>query len=215
MLASVLAASAAIFHGAPTTATEIPWFASLTELGSPICGGSLIAPDRVVTAAHCVQGSRPGDFQVTIAGSARQVRGVYFPTSYRIIPSPVKPDDYYASASIDDIAVIALKTPVTGVAPVALANPAPADHEATTTVGRGSTNARGDQPADPRRADQQVLPAADCRRLYQQLLHASRHLCTKDPTPTDAQACPGDSGSAVLVHRNGTLQLAGVVIWGG
>src|SRR4051794_36261115 len=110
MLASVLLATAAIFHGTPV---EIPWFASLTQLGSPICGGSLIAPDRVLTAAHCVQGAAPGDFDVVIGGEDRPWRGAYFPANYRLIRSPVRPDDYSASASIDDIAVIVLTAPVT------------------------------------------------------------------------------------------------------
>ena len=105
MLASVLVASAAIFHGAP--ATNAPWFASL-EQGGAVCGGSLIAPDRVVTAAHCVQGPAR---QLRRAHRRQRPRGqaIFFPPTYRVIPSPVEPEVYSASASVNDVAIVILK----------------------------------------------------------------------------------------------------------
>jgi len=209
MLAAAVLASAAVFHGTP--AQNAPWFASL-EQGGAFCSGSLIAPDRVLTAAHCVQGSSPRNFQVHIAGKALNVKGIYFPRSYRIIPSPVEPDVYSASASIDDMAIVVLKArQTTPTLPIA-ATP-PALGEATTTVGIGTINPNGEQPDDPLQATQQ---ARDCSGIYpKQLLHPSRHLCTQDPTAAKAQACPGDSGGPVMVTRDGQLQVAGVVTWGG
>ena len=95
MLATTLAV-AAVFHGAPVPPAEAPWFVSLTARG-PFCGGALIAPDRVLTAAHCVQGAGPGDFHVRVGGQRRELRGAYFPTRYRMIPSPVEPPTPSAS----------------------------------------------------------------------------------------------------------------------
>jgi hypothetical protein len=210
MLATTLAA-AAIFHGAPVPPAEVPWFVTLTTRG-PFCGGALIAPDRVLTAAHCIQGSGPGDLHVRINGRRREWVGSYFPTGYRLIPSEIAPDVPSASASINDIAVIVLRRPVTDVAPVPLAQAAPADGAATLTVGRGTTSPRSGPSSVPLGAYQVVVPSAECGAIYgSTLFHPALHLCTRDPSANAAQACFGDSGSPVLA---GGL-LAGVVTWGG
>jgi len=38
---------------------EFPWQISLRNLGSHICGGSIINSNQVITAAHCVEGALP------------------------------------------------------------------------------------------------------------------------------------------------------------
>merc|ERR1712025_686845 len=38
---------------------EFPWQISLRNLGSHICGGSIINENQVITAAHCVEGGLP------------------------------------------------------------------------------------------------------------------------------------------------------------
>ena len=214
MLATTLAV-AAVFHGTPVPPADTPWFVSLTARG-PFCGGALITPDRVLTAAHCVQGASPDDFNVRVAGQDREFRGTYFPTRYRLIPSPVAPEVPGSSGSVNDIAVIVLRRPVTGVPTLPIAATPPADGEATLTVGRGSTGPGQGASSQVLGATQQVVPSADCQATYGATLHVPElHLCTQDRTPNGAQACAGDSGSPVLVRRDGALQVAGVVTWGG
>src|SRR5690349_9701019 len=67
MIPARLLATAAVFHGTPFPPEQSPWLVSLTTRG-PYCGGALIAPDRVLTAAHCVQGADPGRVSVRLAG---------------------------------------------------------------------------------------------------------------------------------------------------
>ena len=38
---------------------EFPWQISLRNLGSHICGGSIVNKNQVITAAHCVEGAAP------------------------------------------------------------------------------------------------------------------------------------------------------------
>ena len=215
MLAAVLAAAASVFHGAPVPQEQTPWLVSLTRSGV-VCGGSLIAPDRVLTAAHCVQGADPSELSVRIGGKRHPWRGALFPATYRLIPSPVAPNDPHASGSADDLAVILLKAPVNDVATLPIADPPATAGEPTLTVGHGQT---GDGPAPSWNqgglgASQTVSKA--CPGAYgPKLFKPALHLCTQDTTPTKSQACAGDSGSPVMVQRNGAWAVAGVVTWGG
>jgi hypothetical protein len=214
MILPVLLASASVFHGTPVTAEQAPWLVSLTTRG-PYCGGALIAPDRVLTAAHCVQGADPNHVGVRLGGVRRAWRGAYFPTSYREISSPVAPDDPTASGTVDDLAVIVLKDPVTDVTPLPIASSAPIPGEATLTIGHGATGAGASDPPGEARSAAQIV-SGDCPAAYgARLFHAGKHLCTLDPTPNAAQACAGDSGSPVMVQRDGAWAVAGVVTWGG
>jgi hypothetical protein len=211
---AALLASASVFHGTPVTPEQAPWLVSLTR-ASVVCGGALIAPDRVLTAAHCVQGADPGELSVRIGGRRHAWHGAIFPRSYREIPSPVAPEDPQASGTVDDLAVILLREPVRDVSPLPVAAPAPVVGEATLTVGHGRT---GPGPAGPSNAAlgaAQTVSAA-CPSAYgARLFHPDRHLCTLDATASASQACAGDSGSPVMVQRNGTWAVAGVVVWGG
>jgi hypothetical protein len=214
LVASVLAA-ASVFHGTPVPQEQTPWLVSLTR-SVVVCGGSLVAPDRVLTAAHCVQGADPSKLSVRVQGKRRPWRGAIFPTTYRLIPSPVAPNDAHASGSADDLAVILLKAPVSGVATLPIADPPPAVGEPSLTVGHGQT---GDGPApswskDGLGASQTVVDA--CPDAYgPKLFQPALHLCTQDTTATKSQACAGDSGSPVMVQRNGAWAVAAVVTWGG
>jgi len=48
-----------IIGGEEAPKHEFPWQISLRNLGSHICGGSIINRNQVITAAHCVEGASP------------------------------------------------------------------------------------------------------------------------------------------------------------
>ena len=232
----VPAASAdAISRGRAVTPGEAPWLIAIQGRTSTACGGVLVGADRVLTAAHCVQGAAPGALRLRLGdgplGQGRRLRvaRIAFPPSYRLIPSPVNPDNPGMSGSVRDIAVLHLTARVTGVEPITIAAGEPQPGEPTTTYGRGRTGPApaapdgpgqtpppdtGRGPSAPLAADQVVLADAACAEPYGSVLHASLHLCTEDAT-TGAQACGGDSGGPVVVRRGGQAQLAGLVTWGG
>src|SRR3954468_13942702 len=71
--------SSAVVGGTRATPTSYPWFAEL-----PFCGGALIAPDRIVTAAHCVAGlplRDVGDVKLG-SGAVRHATGISVQPDY-------------------------------------------------------------------------------------------------------------------------------------
>ncbi|XP_040071187.1 chymotrypsinogen 2-like [Ixodes scapularis] len=54
-----------IVGGRNATEGEFPWMVAIQDaFGSHFCGGSIIEPDIVVTAAHCLRGIVPANIQV-------------------------------------------------------------------------------------------------------------------------------------------------------
>src|SRR3954470_18457818 len=120
----VLAAPAgAVSGGKRAKVADVPFIAALPEG----CTGTLIAPDRVLTAGHCLDNFSPTNFRVHI-GTARNpgftdggipARGFSveprfkesFPFAHR---SPSNAIAQY------DVGIVLLAEPVTGVTPVKL-----------------------------------------------------------------------------------------------
>src|ERR1700754_1544615 len=129
LLACAVAAPAqAVVGGEKIAPTDVPWF---TYVGS--CGGTLVAPDRVLTAGHCVLDRGAEDLgKVFVAGQVRDVTGVAMHPDWR---------QENGSANVyDDVALVRVRGPVTGGAPVQLGG---SNVSEARIIGSGRTFAPG------------------------------------------------------------------------
>jgi len=172
---------------------------SLTEAGSqPIaghgCGASLIGAQTVLTAAHCVGGLTPRDFDAVVGierlsqdGSGRRVDIA----RYAIHPG------------IADVALVELAEPVeTG--PVGLATAAGAALYApgleATAIGFGLEKEDGFDISDElREVNVPIVADADCRAAYRDAggIDPEVNLCAGS---RGLDTCQGDSGGPLFVR---------------
>lgn len=205
--------ASAVVGGEPLPEESVRWFADLQG-----CGGTLVAPDRVLTAGHCVRGLSLSDLElIRVAGTVRRgVRFAMHPRWRRTNGGNV----------LEDIAVVQLDTPVPGVPPIALGGPLP---EQVRIIGRGMFTApdrHGWGEVDDQVRVGELRPITDsrCARAYRrdrgndgERFHAKQMLCATDidGRPPLSSPCYGDSGGPLYSGPESAPVLHGVVSWGG
>ena len=210
------APSGAVVGGEPVAAESVPWLADVAG-----CGGTLVAPDRVLTAGHCVKNVPLSQIAGVLVGT-EQRHGTRFAMhpGWRHANGP--------SNLLDDVAIVQLDAPVTTVAPVALGGTPGAE---TWILGRGRQFAPGTGHSEKeiltasglRQAvlrpisDQQCAAAWKHRRGNAgERFDAARMLCAIDVDGLEpvSSGCNGDSGGPLYMGTADAPVLLGVVSWG-
>ena len=201
-----------IVGGDEATPGEFPFIVSL-QASRHFCGGSLIASNWILTAAHCVQGG--GVRRVVIGAhdlSRLEQAEVFQPK--RVIPHP----QYNATKTDFDYALIQLDGN-SQFPPIRLASENLNEQEFNgnppllTVAGWGAT--KEGSWSTSRRLQKVNVPyvsLADCELSYPGDI-TSQMLCAGFPEG-GKDSCQGDSGGPLVGYQNGDAYLVGVVSWG-
>jgi trypsin len=187
-----------------------------------LCGGSLVAPDMVLTAAHCTV-PVDNDPITGIIAKVNHTQTIGRATAYeytRKVTEPITFPNYDSYRNIGDVALLVLDRPVTGVPLLKLntASNIPAIGLSLTVVGFGDTsNGYNQFPNNLMEVSVPVISQDDCSNAiyYTGKIVETAMLCA-GAIQGGKDSCGGDSGGPLLIPGT-TVEddiLVGVVSFG-
>ena len=215
----LLAVKPRIMGGEPAPSGAFPWAASLElklqrRRDAHFCGGAFIAPEWVMTAAHCVKPDSVDTIDVLGGTNTLETGGALYPIDRVIV------HEKYNTGSQDyDVALLHLSKPFTGKT-VRLLTAADAERLAAVggfavAAGWGLTTEGTEVSNILRQVTVQIVSKQTCNGLaaYSGAI-TDRMLCAGFPEG-GKDSCQGDSGGPLMVSdKQGGYFQAGIVSWG-
>uniref|UniRef100_A0A8P4KFF0 Peptidase S1 domain-containing protein n=1 Tax=Dicentrarchus labrax TaxID=13489 RepID=A0A8P4KFF0_DICLA len=204
-----------IIGGQEAWANSWPWQVSLRFTSMPACGGAVISPLWVISAAHCFKRYNKASFWTVLAGKhdldnpeepGQQVVGVS-----AIVSNP----GYNTRTKESDMALLKLQQPLVFdqfVRPIDIWMTSLPNFWKCTITGWGSTRENGPRVHRLQEVNVTILPPDVCNQFYLGRIRPSMFCAGKDSGGVDA--CQGDSGGPLSCFTGSRYELAGLVSWG-
>jgi secreted trypsin-like serine protease len=206
---SAIAAPEPVVGGSTTTTTSYPFMMQITDASqNQFCGGTLVAPKKVVTAAHCMVGETTGSIRVV--GGRTYLNGTNGTVS-RVSKIWINPG-YTDANNGDDVAVLTLSTSMPYTTASYVSSSQTSVYAAGTTariLGWGTTSESGSASNQLRTATVPVVSDSSCRSSYGSDFVQSDMVCA-GYSSGGVDTCQGDSGGPLLIGG----VLAGITSWG-
>ena len=216
-------AKSSVIGGKPAVPAAWPFTVAILRRGRLHCGGTVIAPTKVLTAAHCVEGFPAGTLEVAASRPVLSSKSVG--ETIGVAAAVPHPDFVFNQAH--DVGVLTLER-ATSAPAVALAT-AEQDRALTATgqllrvAGWGAQNPLGINISPVlKRTSERVRSNDRCKRAYRRIFKPRSMICALGKRLSrygrahiHSAACSGDSGGPLVGDTPAGPVEVGTVSFGG